>query len=83
MPRIGDIVIIIYFHWYARGSCRFIYFTIGAAGTAAKNSCVRGVAGLGELCRTFTQATGWPLRFVRDLKPGVDYFGPLRVPGGR
>jgi phosphoserine phosphatase RsbU/P len=28
--------------------------------------------GLGELCRTFTQATGWPLRFVRDLKPGVD-----------
>ncbi|MGC4001621.1 MAG: SpoIIE family protein phosphatase [Pirellulales bacterium] len=25
--------------------------------------------GLGELCRTFSQATGWPLRFVRDVKP--------------
>jgi sigma-B regulation protein RsbU (phosphoserine phosphatase) len=28
--------------------------------------------GLGELCRTFTQATGWPLRFVSKLKQGVE-----------
>lgn len=28
--------------------------------------------GLGELCRTFTQATGWPLRFVSKLKPSVE-----------
>ncbi len=28
--------------------------------------------GLGELCRNFTQATGWPLRFVSKLKPSVE-----------
>lgn len=28
--------------------------------------------GLRELCRNFSQATGWPLRFVRELKPSVE-----------
>jgi sigma-B regulation protein RsbU (phosphoserine phosphatase) len=28
--------------------------------------------GLGELCRNFTNATGWPLRYVSEIKPAVE-----------
>ncbi|MDX1963313.1 MAG: SpoIIE family protein phosphatase [Pirellulales bacterium] len=35
--------------------------------------------GLGELCRTFSQVTGWSLRYVAELKPTVELLWSAEV----